>query len=262
MMRCLSAICLLLMIEGISIAQEDEATRNRRLKFMVDSVSDVTMKLDSGVELVRKEEALLRWSNPVSGVPDGTVFMWTDHGRPHVAAQVFVVADGTWLQEYQSLSPQAISADRSGRRLWSPNQPGISMVPIPGAPPPAADARRRLIQMRSLVRQYSASDQFEETKPYVLYLQSNPLHRYGEANDDIIDGALFSFTHGTDPELLVLVEAQKTEDQAEWRIGFAPLTSYEVEVTRNGEAIWHCDRRPPPNKITDTFFMHIYDKRF
>lgn len=234
--------------------------KKQRMEWMVESVSDIAMSLDDETKLSLRKEPLLRWSNPVSGINDGTVFMWTHGKRPHAAAQVFRVPDGTWLQEYQSLSPQPILARRDGKTLWSPQQPGVKMLAIPEVPRPATTPTGRLAQMRAIARQFTASDQFEDRESYELRLLSRPLHRYGAPDDSIVDGGLFTFTHGTDPEVLVLIEARQVGREFQWRIGFAPLTSYAIEVRHKGTVFWECDRRPPPNQVTDTFFLHVQGK--
>lgn len=239
--------------------QGGDQAKQQRMELMVRSVSDVNIRTADDRELALRQEPLLRWSNPVSGIIDGTVFMWTLDGRPQAAAQVFRVPDGTWLQEFQSLALDGLTSTRGADELWSPTQPGIEMQTLPNAPRPADTATRRLVQMRGLLRQFSASDRFEDREPYRLRLLTSPLHRYGQDHEQIFDGALFAFTHGTDPEVLVLIETAPGSDAA-WKVGFAPLTSYAVEVKRGDELFWKCDRRPPPNKTSDSFFLHVYGR--
>ena len=139
-MRYFSSLLITLFLcSGSDAQQPDEAEeKKRRLSWMVQSAGEVKMSLGDESKLTVKKEPLLRWSNPVSGVDDGTVFIWTHENRPHVAAQLFRVPDGTWLHEFQSLSQQPILAKLQGRTLWSPRRPGIKMMPIPDVPKPAA----------------------------------------------------------------------------------------------------------------------------
>ncbi len=260
MLRVFVAVFVSALVATIASTEEsgDQQAKAERLKLMIRSVSDVEMTLADESELLLDKKPVLRWSNPVSGITDGTVFVWKKDGRPQAAVQVFQVPDGTWLQEYQSLATSDIDAFRGSTPLWSPRSAGVEMQSIPGAPAPTASKPGRLVQMRGIVRQFTASDQFEDTEPYELRLLASPLCRYGNEEGAIIDGALFAFTHGTDPEVLISIEAEKKDGLPEWKIGFAPLTSYAVEVNRKGAIFWQCTRRPPPNKVTDTFFLHIY----
>ena len=65
---------------------------------------------------------------------------------------------------------------------------------------------------------------------------TQPIHRYDDADAGIIDGAVFVFsTHGTNPDLLVLVEAQEQERKpARWRIAATRMTTGEL-IVRDGE---------------------------
>lgn len=239
---------------------EQDAERAKHFQFMKRSVAGVEMKLKGGTKLTLKKEPLLRWANPVSGIKDGTVFVWTYEGRPHAAAQIFRVPSGTWLQEYQSLSPDGLTASSERNVFWKPEKRGIQMPSVKDAKPPRNSKALRLVQMKNIVRQFSAKELFEDREPYVLRLQSNPLLRYTSPKQKIVDGALFAFTNGTDPEVLVLVELTGTEESPEWQIGFAPLTSYSAEVRKQKSVVWKCPRRPPPNKASDGFYLRVLDE--
>ena len=240
--------------------QADEEAK-RRLDLMKKSVATVDIAIDkeTPIELKLQAEPLLRWDNPVCSVKDGTVFIWTSGGRPEVAAQVFVVPNDVWLQEFQSLSAERLTGKNAGKLFWNPTAPGVEMKPLTDVREPAKTTTARLIQMRSIARSYSVTDIFEESEPNELRLLSKPLYRYKDPDNGILDGALFAFVLGTDPEVLLQVEAHSTALKTEWRVGFAPMTSYECRVKHEGNLVWSCPRRPPPNRATETFFFLIYD---
>lgn len=261
MYRVLISLPLLLAassnVWGEDVETDPKQAKAARLRLMTRSVTDVRMTVGAKL-LAIKKEPLLRWSNAVTKIVDGTVFLWTMNGRPQAAVQVFRVPGDVWLQEFQSLSTDGIVAKRSGESLWNPNKPGIKFREIPKSPQPHSRKVGRLVQMRAIAREFTATDQFEDKEPYELRLMTNPLHRYDDEESGIVDGALFSFAHGTDPEVLLLVEAVKEKSTVEWRVAFAPLTSYAVRVERKGDEFWSCERRPPPNAQTDGFFLHVY----
>jgi hypothetical protein len=62
-----------------------------------------------------------------------------------------------------------------------------------------------------------------------------PLLRYSSVSDKIIDGALFAFAQGTNPEALVLVEAVESETGRVWRAAPSRLSGYQMRG-------WHKDR--------------------
>ena len=88
----------------------------------------------------------------------------------------------------------------------------------------------------------------------MLRLLTKPLYRY-EATGDLIDGALFGFVLATDPEALLMIEAYKTADGAQWRYAFhAPMTVYGLVARLDGTEVWN---RPENRvwKIDDRCFV-------
>lgn len=234
-----------------------------RLEFMKRSVAlyDITLETKDKPKVKLLPDPVLRWNNPVSNVPDGVVFLWTGpEGRPELAAQVFIAA-GTkdlWLHEFQSLSLVPFDVLRDGKSQWHPRKPGVEMKPIPDAPPPADSAVKRLAQMRAIVQDFEASDDFEGKSRWELRLLTKPLHRYGAANSDLLDGALFVFAHGTDPEVFLLLEARKSGETYQWHFGLAPMTAYALKATHKGQTLWTREKQNPPFKPEEPFYILKY----
>src|SRR5262245_1728793 len=91
-------------------AEDEKAAAAERLDFMKRSAAVYSIQLgENESELKLITEPVLRWTNPVSNVPDGGLFLWLGpEGRPELAAQVFIAAGSTdlWLHEFQSLSTE------------------------------------------------------------------------------------------------------------------------------------------------------------
>lgn len=60
---------------------------------------------------------------------------------------------------------------------------------------------------------------------------SEPTFRYSSEENDIIDGAIFAFSQGTDPEVLFLLQA-RSRPEAVWEYGVAPMTGSRYAVSR------------------------------
>jgi hypothetical protein len=69
-------------------AEDEKAASAERLEFMKRSAAVYQITLgekETGLKLVA--EPVLRWTNPVSNVPDGGLFLWLGpEGRPELAA--------------------------------------------------------------------------------------------------------------------------------------------------------------------------------
>ncbi|MCC9603241.1 hypothetical protein LOC67_22050 [Stieleria sp. JC731] len=242
--------------EPPSMKESDDA----RLEFMQQSGAAYEVKDASGDPIKFIERPVLRWTNPVSGVHDGGLFFWANReGRPVAAAQVFLIpkSERLWLHEFQSLGTAPMTFSHNGRKAWTPNKPGIEFKPIANDVAPRASTAMRLLQMRRIAQRFSVGDDFEGTSEYQLELMSKPLYRYKTEN--VVDGAVFVFAHGTDPELFVLIEARKgDEEQPQWYVALAPMTSYALEARLDEKPYWSVPHREAPHPITATFRNFLY----
>jgi len=232
-------------------APADDADEDaRRLEFMKQSVAGYQVESNTGESIVLYPEPVLRWNNPVSGVKDGIISMWTLDGRPAVLAQVFQARTGTWLHEFQSVAETPMTINNADQPLWRPAAPGVEMRKLSGAPQPASTQVRRLVQMRQLARRFSAVSVFRvnptdvERSAYDLRLMSRPLYRYGDSDTDLKDGALFAFAQGTNPEVWLLLESRQTDDGPAWHYGMAPMTGYAVSGKLDGEVVLEVTEQP------------------
>jgi hypothetical protein len=236
----------------------------KRLEFIKTSVRKYEMVFgqeeESKLSLV--PEPLLRFTNPVSGLQDGCFVLWTSEaGRPMVGAQVFLTSDNLWIHEFQSLASGPISATLDGESVWSPDRPGANSKPVPDAPQPANSAVQRLIQMREIAGRFKASDEFEgRVQSDELRLLTRPLFRFGKADSQTLDGALFAHAHGTDPELMIIVEAIRIKSAYQWHYALAPMTGYAMKATLDDKPNWEVPWRKPPYDPKEPFFIRVHSR--
>jgi hypothetical protein len=264
-LRVLSAALCVLACGRLFAAEEPESSEaERRLDFMKASVADYDFRISPEFEhkLTVAPEPLLRFTNPVSGLKDGGFFVWTDeHGRPMAGAQVFLTSENLWLHEFQSLSPGAFRGTKDGAVAWAPARAGVEPRPVPDAETPAATPVQRLAQMRKLAGRFSVSDEFEGRKQTdELRLLSKPLLRFGDPESTTVDGALFAQAHGTDPELLIILEALKTADGVRWYYSLAPMTGYALQARLDDKPVWEVEWRKGPYDVKDPFFILVHSQ--
>ena len=195
-------------------------------------------------KLELRPEPLLRWSNPEAGRVYGSVFLWTADGRPAAVGTVYKwfapLTDRTG--ELVTLSPRAITAEANGRKLWSPGAGQIEFKPIPGAPVPDAGLRSRLPQIRTLAREFSP--ELTDTRVTVtgtakqLRLLDQPIYKYGRGTEGLLEGALFAFAVGTDPEALLVIEARQTASGREWHYALARMNRDGLRVRHKDKEVW------------------------
>ena len=192
-------------------------------------------------KLVLHDEPILRWTNPVGGhQAHGEVFIWTDRGRPEAVLSLYEVTQNGVHEhhEFTSLSLGDLKAERSGAVAWAPPAGSVEMKRFPDAPPPEGPPRLRLGQMRKLAAQLTADKTTREDVRRDLRLLTQPIYRYEGEHPDLLDGALFAFVEGTDPEVLLLLEARRVGKQYEWFFGAARMNSVHMRVLRGEQVLW------------------------
>lgn len=265
--NCLAFFCVLALsttarAQPSRAASEESAPANavaeQRLERMQQAVQGVELAAGDRMEELRLQaEPVQRWNNPVgAGIPDAAVFLWTLGPRPGVVAQVFQIRDGPWLMEAQSLLTVPITGSDQGKTFWASKEAGVEWRDPPRAKTPAKAEALRLVQMRAIGRQFSATSKSDTDSPNRLRMLTTPLFRYASPDDGVLDGALFSFAQGTDPEVLLLIEAQRSAKETIWRIAFTRMSTFACEVTLDGEVFWSAPLyvRSP----SDVFAVHRF----
>ena len=213
--------------------KEEEARREKQLKAMSRSAAQHTLaSADSPKRNFKfREAALLRSSNPVSGTKDGAVFLWTDLGRPQVALKIFTFDGKSYAYAWLSLSEDTLTAERGGKVIWNPSEPGVAFLGVPDAAKPAEGAAERLRQMRALAGKFTwtYTATHLDNKPFELRLLTSPLYRY-ETEDAEADGAVFAFVQSTALVSLLLVESRSTRHGPQWHYAYASMVSGPVTV--------------------------------
>lgn len=223
--------------------QDENPKHKLRLKVMSQRATETRpwlLKNGERITLAAHEEPLFRLVDPTRKYPDGTIWVWPRTGRPAAILTFSIMASSNrWLYEFVSLSEQPVGA-AAGPVFWSCKQSGWNPLTLPDSPAPATEERERLRQMRMLARRFTAVELLPPPMRYELRLLPQPLLRYSDPDSMQLDGAIFMFCHGTNPEILLIIEAkQKADKTAQWQYGFAPNTIAELRVELDGKEVWN-----------------------
>ncbi len=187
-------------------------------------------------------EPVLRYSSPSGPTSDAAIFVWLAGSRPEVVASFSIRRPGQEvIRECASLSREALECRLDGRVVWSPRSGSLVCVKLPEAPAPAESKVQRLTEMRNLARQFSGRRyNWRETDVLELRLLTTPLYRFQAAEQGIIDGAIFSFVKGTDPEVLLLLEAAIDSPGRDpyWQYSLARMSSQKQVMRLDDKEIW------------------------
>ena len=72
-----------------------------------------------------------------------------------------------------------------------------------------------------------------------MRLLNQPVFRYSSADPGIIDGAIFVFVEGTDPEAFLQLEALQAEKRAAWRFAFSRMNHAGFTGQYKSAEVWN-----------------------
>jgi hypothetical protein len=217
-----------------------------RLKFMFQAFGKYRIDVGGATPVAASlhPEPLFRWSNPISTVKDGIAAVFTLAGRPVVYAEFQIHNEGYAAHEFACLTSEPLVMKRVDREVWRPTERWIKFQAFEAVPRPADKPPLRLVQMRKLAAQFAVTDHFgwrdDGITPYELRLMPQPVYRYSSAG--IMDGAIFLYAQGTNPEAIVLLEARDGAAGPRWHYAFAPSTIYQLEVRLGDGVVWQKPR--------------------
>jgi hypothetical protein len=222
--------CLCLVVAGQDAKGTDDV-RHRQLRQALDeSVSWNAFYKDDQRKLAMTPQPVHRWTNNERDpLGQGLAVLWIHRGRPEAVASVYPW-QGKLVHELESLSRGTFVCLRDDEVRWQ--MKGIAerfTVTMTGWNPTNAD--------REILRRL----------PRELY-------RYRPEQDDLLDGALFAFVKGTDPEALLMLEAVRTPAGEVWEYALVRQTSGGVHATLDGETIWTVEKHIPRNDPRQPFF--------
>ena len=226
----------------------DDGLSKKMLPIYVKEVEAYSLAVESAPKkaLQLKKEPVFEWSNPVrSQVQQGVIFLWLRDGRPAALGCIFSqpyrpLNGRKIIHELHALDTEKLLVSRpDALNEWKP-QAGLERKEIADAAPPTATAAARLVQMRRLAQQFTGHLIERGGKRVDLRLLPVPLYRYPSAKTGVIDGALFTLvsTDGTDPEVLLLIEARKEGDKAHFDYACGRFSNRELHVQHKDREVW------------------------
>lgn len=192
------------------------------------------------------DKPVFRYDDQPRRFIDATVWVWTHAGRP-VAFQKIEARENVdtgapqWGFCFTSLASQRIRVAWPVDRVYQSREPGIRFLPLPDAPAVATlnSARRR--QLRELARNFTARilTNPDTGNSQQMRLLTTPLLEYDEQGTKAPQGAVFAFsTNGTNPDLILILEAQPTAGGLGWHYAAARMTSGGLTVKHLDRTIW------------------------
>ncbi|HEY1376818.1 MAG TPA: hypothetical protein VGF55_08485 [Gemmataceae bacterium] len=243
-----SAVFAALLLSGPAAPARDDGNGQQRLDLMRSAVASLEPQSSAlpHAALAVAPTPLLRYSDPTRGgikeaatnvLLDAAVWRLGTEGRPTalVTTEIYQNGDHSRVLAYEFLSLTATPFSLRHRTQpirWDATGSGLALKALPDAPKPAATAAARLPQMRLLAKRFAVKERVNDV-PIECRLLPQPIDRYRSDADKIVDGAIFAYANGTNPEVGVLFECGGEH----WRYGCLRLTAAECHVQLDGREV-------------------------
>ncbi len=103
----------------------------------------------------------------------------------------------------------------------------------------------RLRQMKLIAQEFTARQTTRDGVDREMRLLNQPIYRYEKTKGDLVDGGLFVFVVGTDPEAFLLIEARRTSSGAlEWQFGATRMTNKDLKIKQRDRVVWNAPEIP------------------
>jgi hypothetical protein len=214
----------------------DEDMKARRFELMQSRVA--ALKVQSNEPEFPSQfsaKPIFKYSDPARGYVAASVWKLGGRGRPKALLAVELDRNTYGKPcigfEYGSLTttPFTVSFEKT---TWSPKSTLYEFKRIADAPAPERTPQLRLIQIRSLAKRFASTEVVNNEK-CELRLLPQPVDRYVPSDADRADGAVFFFTFGTNPEVVLMIES----DGQSWSYAAGRMTGAQEVVLKFDEAI-------------------------
>jgi hypothetical protein len=246
-----TVLCTLGLTLPLSAADGDDGLAKKMLPIYVKEAEGYSLAVASAPKkkLELKKEPIFEWSNPTrDGVQMGAVFVWLRDGRPAALGCIFSqphwVAPGRKiLHELHAIDPEKLLVTREAENQWKP-EAGLDRKLLTDASAPAEIPAARQIQIKKLAAEFTGhefhQENNQEKQRLELRLLPTPLYRYPTAKSGVIDGALFAMVSdaGTDPEVLLLIEAREMKGKVIWEFACGRFSDRELHVQRKDKEVF------------------------
>ena len=214
-----------------------------------------------------KAKPILNWGNPIrlsqfGDVREAVTVVFEHKGRPSVLMGVFPTGGDRINHEFSAVSREpGVFGQRDKKTVWSPDPKEVmKFKDLPNSKAPLKSDRLRQIQMKKLAERFTiglSGDVDGKLKDRGLRRLATPVHRYGAADGNTLDGAIFAFcVHGNDPEAFLFIEAYRTDEKKPhtWQYAIAKFAGGTLTATLDRKkTVWKSDRNAQGPTRADHF---------
>ncbi|MEK6257400.1 MAG: hypothetical protein AABP62_02175 [Planctomycetota bacterium] len=255
MSRRLMIVGSLVLVVGMTMSVRSEenspkAAESAALMEAREHMSDFTVNpsakgRDAPIDML--PNPLLTYGDAARNNEAGTLWAWGKSGRPVAFLELYrnVGKDQAWIHALTLTSPELVQLNGPADKKWTPKSSHFALKDVPDSPEVDDKPAVRLRQMKEISHRFEAHEFWDPNNSrFEMRLLVQPVHRYQDKSAKLTDGAVFVLAHGTNPEVLIQIEAHADQQPSRWRYSFARLGSAELHVSLDGKEVWTEPRTP------------------
>lgn len=224
--------------ESTDPKNREEILATKRFELMRDRVTAARVQsTEEGFPAQFDAKPIFKYNDPARAYVSAAVWKLGDEGRPKalIASELHRQNFGRPAISYEYISmtktPFTVTADDI---KWTPKGTLFEFKPLPKMAAPEATPQRRLKQIRDAANRFGSHEIVAKEKCQ-LRLLSQPVMRYTPSKAPNADGAVFFFTFGTNPEVILMIES----DGQAWNYSVGRMTgAEEVVLTLDEIIVW------------------------
>lgn len=234
--------------EGISDPKTEAA-----IKSMHDEIQRLKVTVERNSKSLRTElkpEPILHYTDPQRHFPDATLWVWMLDGRPVLFSKCERLG-GTLPQTQFCITcahEPRVAVRRADGTLWKSRSAGIEFQKLAHDEQPQKTPQLRVIQLRGLAKRFRGVTTDRENQKEEMRLLSQPILRYSNADQSLVDGAVFAIvSNGTNPDALLVIQVSRTSDgNALWEYGCVGMSGDAVSIELEGKPAYKHESKISP----------------
>jgi hypothetical protein len=232
-------------------AEKQKAEEEKHRKAAVEVIGGIdpeSLADDKWTKAKRLEKPLLYYGDPTRDNDRGSLWAWGEKGRPVALLELYQNANDRtrWVYAVCNTSGRKLRAERNRAAWWRENESASELKDVPAAPAPASDGPQRQRQLKALAQKFTAHQFWDPNNTrYELRRLERPLHSYRDEANGLLDGALYIFANGTNPEIVLFLEARANaadKTKFTWQFATGRLAHAELHLEYDGKEVFDAPR--------------------